>query len=101
MAEQNRKRKMISLRLSEHEYEAMRALLPKFGAKNVSDFARLAMQRIVSNSSASDAGLIARINDMDRRLNFIEARVSLMNEATSVSSHRESWSNAQGGANAD
>lgn len=73
----------------------MRALLPKFGARNVSDFARLAMQRIVSNSFASDAVLVARINEMDRRLNFMEARVSLMSEPTSVTNQGRSLADVQ------
>jgi hypothetical protein len=76
MTAQTRKRKMISLRLSEQEYETMRALLPKFGARTVSDFARLAMQRTISNSFASDSSLDAKLKELDRRLDFMEARVS-------------------------
>jgi hypothetical protein len=71
---------MISLRLSPKEYEAMRSLFPAFGAKNVSDFARLAMQRTLSNSfataSITDRSVLTKLNEMDERLQFVEERVS-------------------------
>jgi hypothetical protein len=69
---------MISLRLSPKEYDAMRALFPKFGAKNVSDFARLAMERTLNNSFTSDGALHSKLNDLDERLRFIETRLSAL-----------------------
>ena len=69
--------KMISLRLSEAEYEAFRKLHRSYGARNVSDFARLAMQRIIVGS-AEDADQLAlkfvlKIQALDDRLQTIEA----------------------------
>ena len=73
---------MISLRISDREYEAMRALFPTYGARNVSDFARLAMQRIISNSFAPEAasqGMLAlKVNQLDQRLTFLESRMSAL-----------------------
>jgi len=53
---------MISLRLSAKEYEALQALYPTYGARSVSDFARLAMKRVMGSSFASDDALLIRLN---------------------------------------
>lgn len=80
MADPRRKSKMISLRLSDEEYEAMRALYASYGARNVSDFARLAVQRTISNSFGSDSHILTRVQELDGRLKTIEARFSLIPE---------------------
>jgi hypothetical protein len=80
-----RKCRMISLRLSPNEYDAMHALFPKFGAKSVSDFARLAMQRTLTNSFA-DGALISKMNELDERLRYIEARISALLESSNPQS---------------
>jgi len=67
---------MISLRLSAEEYEALRTLYPKYGARNISDFARLAIQRLVNNCVASDAGLLTIMHDLHHRLGLLENQVS-------------------------
>jgi hypothetical protein len=48
MPKQDRKSKMISLRLTAGEYAALHALYPSYGARNVSDLARLASQQVTS-----------------------------------------------------
>ena len=45
MSDTSRKCKMISLRLSESEYDELRKVHRNYGTRNVYDFARLAMQR--------------------------------------------------------
>jgi RAB protein geranylgeranyltransferase component A len=65
---------MISLRLSADEYDALRALYPTYGARSLSDFARLAMKRIIGGSFAPDDALLLRLNELDQRLSSIEAR---------------------------
>lgn len=80
MPDQVRKCKMISLRLSEVEYETLHALYPRYGARNVSDFARLAMQRIIGDSVVPDGAFAAKIRELDDRLNIIENRVTLLLE---------------------
>jgi hypothetical protein len=47
MADSKRRKKMISLRLSEAEYEVLKKDYRIYGARNVSDLARLALQRIM------------------------------------------------------
>jgi RAB protein geranylgeranyltransferase component A len=67
---------MISLRISHAEYEALRALYPVYGARSVSDFARLAMKRIIGGTFAPDDSILTRLNKLDERLRSLEARLS-------------------------
>ena len=80
MPELSRKCKMISLRLSAEEYEALHKLYPNYGARNVSDFARLAMQRVIGHPVASQGTPVARINELEERLSAVEERLSLLFE---------------------
>lgn len=80
MPEQNRKCKMISLRLSVEEYQALHTLYPSYGARNVSDFARLAMQRIIGSPLPVAGVPTATIHELDERLSIVEERLALLTE---------------------
>jgi len=67
---------MISLRLSEEEYDAMLALYSTHGARSISDFARDAIRRVLTNSQALDNPLASRVHELGERLNLVEQRVS-------------------------
>ena len=66
--------RMISIRLSAEEYQALQALYPTYGARSVSDFARLAMKRVMSGTYAADDAILTRLNALDERVSSIEAR---------------------------
>ncbi len=76
MSPQTRKNKMISLRLSEEEYAALRAHSSSSGARNVSDLARLALQRVIAQSPASQAELSTKVSELDHRLTRIETNLA-------------------------
>jgi hypothetical protein len=78
MPDQNRKGKMISLRISEVEYAALHATYASYGARNVSDLARLALQRVMSKPQASEAGLTAEVGELRQRLNEVEVHLALL-----------------------
>jgi len=65
---------MISLRLSAEEYEALRTLYPSYGARSISEFARLAMKRVIAGAFTSDDTVHLRLNELDQRLRSVEAR---------------------------
>ena len=58
MAVKVAKCKMISLRLSAEEYESLQTVYTTYGARTVSEFARLAMQRVISDSSGADGAIL-------------------------------------------
>jgi len=42
--------------------------------RSISDFARLAMKRVLGSSFASEDTLLLRLNELDERVSLIEAR---------------------------
>jgi hypothetical protein len=82
--QQSRRNRMISLRLSEEEYAALRAHSSSYGARNVSDLARLALQRVLAQAPTPQADLVAKLNELDSRLNAMEAHVSRLLERDKV-----------------
>jgi RAB protein geranylgeranyltransferase component A len=79
--DQDSRSRMISLRISIKEYEALQALYPAYGARSISDFARLAMKRVLGSSFASEDALLLRLNDLDERVSLIEARFNVAQKA--------------------
>jgi hypothetical protein len=80
--DQDPRSRMISLRLSRKEYEALQALYPAYGARSISDFARLAMKRVLGSSFASEDALLLRLNELDERVSLIEARFNATEKVT-------------------
>jgi len=66
---------MISLRLSDAEYEVLKKYYRAYGARNVSDLARLALQRIISGPAESQDGFAAKLADLDGRVHALESRL--------------------------
>jgi hypothetical protein len=77
MPDPARKSKMISLRLSAQEFAALHTLYPNYGARSISDFARLAMQRVIGHPLASDAP-VASIDELDQRFGIVEETIGLL-----------------------
>jgi hypothetical protein len=71
------KRKMISIRLSEAEYEVLRTHYRTYGARNVSELARLALQRMTESADPQD-GLPAKLAELNGRVHNLECTVALL-----------------------
>lgn len=67
---------MISIRVSESEYAAMRAIYASYGARNLADFARLAVQRAIAGLVVPESAVSTMIRKLEIRLNLLEERVS-------------------------
>lgn len=76
MPKQDRKSKMISLRVTASEYDSLHALYPSHGARNVSDLARLALQQVIGNSPRLDGDLLTKVHSIDERLSIVEVHLS-------------------------
>jgi Arc/MetJ-type ribon-helix-helix transcriptional regulator len=86
MPDSERKQKMISLRLSEEEYEGLNTHYRAHGVRNISEFARLAIQRIVAEPAGPEHAVAARLSELDQRLRQVESQVSLLLEHEKVMS---------------
>jgi hypothetical protein len=71
---------MISLRLSEGEYEVLKARYRTYGARNVSDLARLALEQVLSTPDAPQNAMIARLAEFDARLQALESSIALITQ---------------------
>jgi hypothetical protein len=78
MSDSDRRKKMISLRLSETEYAALKAQYRTYGARNISDLARLALQKVISTSAAPSDTLADKVMDLDQRLHTLESQMALL-----------------------
>jgi hypothetical protein len=92
MLDPDRRKKMISLRLSEEEFERLKTRYHTYGARNVSDLARQALQHILTGSPTMNAssgpqdGFAIKLAALDERVHALEASVSLMLEREKVMS---------------
>ena len=83
MLKQNRKCKMISLRLTEVEYDALHTIYPSYGVRSISDLARLALQSVIGNSPSSDrpsSSNFSTMQDLSERVNTLEVQLGLLIE---------------------
>jgi hypothetical protein len=76
MSDLDRRRKMISLRLSEVDYEVLKTRYRAFGARNVSDLARLALQRMMNGLAAPQGDVTAKLSELNERIHTLEAKMS-------------------------
>ncbi|MGD0522809.1 MAG: hypothetical protein ABSA48_16245 [Terracidiphilus sp.] len=86
MPDSDRRQKMISLRLSKVEYEGLKTHYRIYGARNVSELARLALQRIVTDSAGRQDGFSAKLSELDERIHRLESQVALLLERERVMS---------------
>src|ERR1019366_1264713 len=75
MLDPDRRKKMISLRLSEEEYELLKASYHTHGARNVSDLARQALHHIMTGSPVPTTGSPVPQNDFAKKLAELDDRV--------------------------
>jgi hypothetical protein len=80
MLDPDRRRKMISLRLSEEEYRLLKASYHTYGARNISELARLALQRVMTGPAGPQHDFAAELADLGERLHELESHVSLLME---------------------
>jgi hypothetical protein len=76
--------RMISVRLSEDEYSALRDLCSLTGARSVSDFTRDAMRTVLRNASREDpfAGSLEEfrvgMKSLEKKVEQLEAKITTM-----------------------
>jgi hypothetical protein len=78
MLDPDRRKKMISLRLSEEEFELLKTRYHTYGARNVSDLARQALQHILTGSPSPKHDFAADLVELDGRVHALETSVSFL-----------------------
>jgi len=67
---------MISLRLSEEEYELLKARYHTYGARNVSDLARQALLRIMAGPAGPEDGFARKLAELEERVQALLAHAA-------------------------
>lgn len=81
MPNPDRKRRMISLRLSEAEFEGLKTHYRIYGARNASDLARLALQRLMTDIPTSQDTIVEKLAELDDRVHALEENAARMAQA--------------------
>jgi plasmid stability protein len=68
---------MISIRLSDEEYKALKSRYGKHGARSVSDLARIALQRMLEASSPEDQ-ILQELAAIAVRVQVLESQVAVV-----------------------
>jgi hypothetical protein len=68
--------RVISLRLAEQEYEFLKSRYASHGARNLSEFARDAMHRMLRDDPMNGAIIESRVQALDRKVAVLEGRIS-------------------------
>jgi polyhydroxyalkanoate synthesis regulator phasin len=71
---------MISLRLSDAEYAVLKSQYRTFGARNVSDMARRALQQIMQASTIPRDPLTSRLASLEERVHALENEISVLTD---------------------
>ena len=72
------KTKMISLRLSAVEFDFLRNRYQSYGARNVSDLARLAVQRMMNGSDNPDNSTAAKVAVVEQSVTDLNSRMATL-----------------------
>jgi hypothetical protein len=84
MTEEKRKSRMISLRVSDEEYSKLKEVYRSHGARSISDFARISMQRVATLEDTLSSAVVSRVETLDARVGAIEERLQELLEHTGV-----------------
>jgi hypothetical protein len=86
MLDPDRRKKMISLRLSEEEFELLKTRYHTYGARNVSDLARQALQHILTGAPSPQNDFAKKLAELDGRVHALESHVVAHSVAATVKS---------------
>jgi hypothetical protein len=79
-----RKNKIISLRLSEEEYEGLKVVYESRGVRSLSEFAREAMHRVVGEGPPDGANIEHRVELLHGKVAVLEGEVSRLSRAVEI-----------------
>lgn len=71
----NPKSRMISLRLSDEEFEKLRSLYRVHGSRSVSEFARNAMQKVIAEEQVASSNIEGRLQELDHKMSSLDQEV--------------------------
>jgi hypothetical protein len=80
MSVTNPRTKLVNFRLSEVEFQSLRAASTQFGARSLSDFARSTVLKSYAGDTDADGLLHIRLSDLDHKVSAIETNMQQIKE---------------------
>jgi Arc/MetJ-type ribon-helix-helix transcriptional regulator len=71
-----RRTKTLSIRISQDEYETLKAFYSSSGTRSVSETAREALRRLVQNRANPESEVETALRSLDQRLGVLQGTVS-------------------------
>lgn len=70
-----KRNKMISLRISDAEYDSLKRYSSDNGVRSLSELARFALSRLVAQDGFVPDGVDGRLSQLEARMSAVEAKV--------------------------
>ncbi len=80
----NPRNRLVNFRLSETEYEKLRAAFREAGARSISEFARNAVLQVISAPELSPAAVQERVRTLQERVAQLEDRIEQLYRTLSL-----------------
>ena len=80
MAVLKRRSKMISVRLSDREYQNLKALCAARGSRSLSDLARDAMNGLLENGNGSGSAEVSEVSRLNGRMTELESELKRLSK---------------------
>ena len=72
----HRRSRVVSIRLSDEEYDQLRSLCAIKGADSISELARAAMKLLVMENDSHGPAMESRVNEIDVRIDLLNREVA-------------------------
>jgi len=81
------KNRMITVRVSEDEFESLRTITRSMGYRSLSDLARAAMHSVIGNNLSSEDVLTTRLETFDARITRLGREIERLSAALTEKNH--------------
>ena len=75
-----RKNRIISLRLSEREFEALKTLYGLHGARSISDFVRSTINRVITETPRDNYALELKVQEINGKISILDGEVARLTQ---------------------
>ena len=75
-----RRNRVVVFRLTQDEYEDLKAVCSVRGARNISDFTRSELLTSIGQERRPDTALHGRLSEVDQKLSNLESKIQRMSQ---------------------
>lgn len=84
----HRRSRVVSIRLSDEEYDQLRSLCANQGADSISELARAALKLLVVEHQSRGPAMETRVNEIDVRIDLLNREVARLSSKIGLSQEK-------------